>query len=282
MHARDDGPKKGRVPKGRRKKTLAALADRHTLYERAVQDPQTDAATLAKLYQSFRKKSPKSLREDFCGTATLATAWVEGNKARTAVGVDLDAPTLAWGREHNIGRTAASVARRIELLQGNVLEGKGPKADVTCALNFSYCCFKKRKDLLQYFKAARKSLRPEGLFIADVLGGSETMGPDENHHKLGEFTYRWTQEFFDPLTHEMRCTISFHFPDGSSLDPAFSYDWRLWTMPELADVCREAGFSKVHRMWEKTDKRGEGTGVFFEPKRVENQESWWTYLVAER
>ena len=40
--------------KGKAKKaSMADKADRHALYERAVQDPKTDAATLAKLYKMF-------------------------------------------------------------------------------------------------------------------------------------------------------------------------------------------------------------------------------------
>jgi len=268
--------------RAKKKKTEAERADRHALYERAVQDPATDAATLAKLYKSLRKKAPKSLREDFCGTATLSTEWVKGGKSRTAFGVDLDRPTLDWGIENNIGGLSTGAAARIQVIEGNVLDATGPHCDVTAALNFSYCCLKDRKTLVAYFRNVHRNMPEDGLFIMDVLGGSETMGEDENRHDLGEFTYRWKQHFFDPLTHEMRCSISFYFDDGSKLAPAFEYDWRLWTMPELCDALEEAGFSRVHRMWEKTDKRGNATGDFFEPKRVENQESWWTYLVAER
>jgi len=276
-------PKKAEKAKPKKAKlTQAERADRHTLYERAVQDPKTDAATIAKLYKKFRKKAPLAFREDFCGTATLSTEWVKGGKERTAFGVDLDRPTLDWGREHNLASLPESVASRIELHEGNVIDTRGPKADVIAALNFSYCCLKDRKSLLAYFKNAHANLAEDGLFFMDVLGGSETMGPDENRHKLDGFTYRWKQHFFDPRTHEMRCTISFYFSDGSKLAPAFEYDWRLWSMPELADLLEEAGFSRVRRLWEKTDKKGEGTGDFSEPKRVENQESWWTYLVGER
>lgn len=267
--------------KKKKKATMAERADRHVLYEQAVQDPKTDVATLAKLYKKIRKKPARSFREDFCGTATLSTEWVKGGSDRTAYGVDLDLPTLEWGREHNIGSLDVLDAQRIELALGNVLTARGPKADLTAALNFSYCCLKERKQLLAYFKNARRNMTKDGLFFLDVLGGTETMGPDENRHDLDGFTYRWKQHCFDPLTHELYCTIAFFFSDGSKLAPAFEYDWRLWTMPELCDVLDEAGFSRTHRLWEKTDKKGNGTGRFYEPKRVENQESWWTYLVAE-
>lgn len=265
-----------------KKKTQAELADPHALYERAVQDPKTDAAALGKLYRRVRKRAAKLMREDFCGTGSLSAAWVNGGKERSAYGVDLDRPTLDWGLENNVAPMSAGLAQRITLVEGNVLTQRGPKADIACALNFSYCCLKDRKSLVTYFKNVRKNLAKDGVFVMDVLGGSDTMGPDENRHDLGGFTYRWKQHFFDPLTHDFRCTISFFFDDGSKISPAFEYDWRLWTMPELCDALEEAGFSGTHRMWEKTDKKGNGTGEFDEPKRVENQESWWTYLIAER
>ncbi len=284
MQLTTDASTAKRDKKRRKKKrmTLAQQADRHALYERAVQDPKTDAATLAKLFRRIRKVPAQSLREDFCGTATLASAWVAGGKDRTAYGVDLDRPTLTWGLKNNVGKLSASAAKRITLTEGNVLHARGPKSDLACALNFSYCCLKDRKQLVAYFKNVRKNLGKDGLFMMDVLGGSETMGRDENLHDLGAFTYRWKQHRFDPRTHELFCSISFYFEDGSKIAPAFEYDWRLWTMPELCDALSDAGFGKVHRMWEKTDKRGEPTGEFHEPKRVENQESWWTYLIAER
>ena len=266
----------------KKKKTQAQLADRHALYERSVQDPQTDAATLGRLYKRVRKRSAKLMREDFCGTGSLSAAWVKGGKERRAYGVDLDRPTLDWGLKHNVEVLAPGASARIELVEGNVLTQRGPKADITCALNFSYCCLKDRASLVAYFKNVRKNLARGGIFVMDVLGGSETMGPDENRHDLGGFTYRWKQHFFDPLTHDFRCTISFFFDDGSKISPAFVYDWRLWTMPELCDALLEAGFSTTHRLWEKTDNKGNGTGEFDEPKRVENQASWWTYVIAER
>jgi SAM-dependent methyltransferase len=273
---------RSRKNKRRRRRTQAALADRHQLYEKAVQDPAVDCDTLARLYRRYRKKDAKVFREDFCGTGLLSTTWVKGKRDRKAIGIDLDRPTLQWGQAHHVDAAGPDVARRVKLLEANVLDGKGGKADISCALNFSYQVFKERKDLLAYFKSARRCLKPDGIFVLDVLGGTEAMGEDENLHDHGDFTYHWEQAKFDPLTHDFECHIHFEFPDGSKLPRAFSYYWRLWTVPELTDLLLEAGFSKVRKLWEKTDKKGEGTGAFYEPKEVENQESWWTYLVAER
>lgn len=267
----------------RRRNSMAAKADRHELYELSVQDPSTDAATLAGLFRRFRKREAMSLREDFCGTATLSSAWVRSKPGRTAVGVDLDQPTMDWGWTHRVEPHGPEVAKRVDLRRANVLDGVGPKVDLAAGLNFSYNVLHERRDLVAYFKAARRKLVDDGLLILDVFGGWESMSQETNRRKVPEgFIYRWEQRSFDPLTHHITCAICFEFSDGSRLEDAFTYDWRLWTCPELRDALYEAKFSKVHLMWERTDAEGEGTGRFYEPKTVENQESWWTYVVAER
>lgn len=266
-----------------RKSSQAAKADRHILYEKAVQDPVGDAADMARFFRRFRKREPKTLREDFCGTATLSTHWVKAKPGRKAVGIDLDEPTMAWGRKRHIEPAGPDVAKRVTLHKANVLDGVGSRADVVCALNFSYSCFKDRATLVEYFKVARRKCTRDGVFVLDCFGGWESMQEEENARGVDAgFTYRWEQARFDALTHETLCYIHFDFPDGSSIERAFTYDWRLWTVPELRDALLDAGFSKVHALWEKTDDDGDGTGRFFEPRFTENQESWWTYMVAER
>lgn len=261
---------------------MSAQADRHELYETAVQDPESDADTLARFYKRFRKRDAMILREDFCGTATLSTAWAKSKKGRRSIGIDLDLPTMHWGRKRHIEPAGPEVERRVRLHHANVLDGVGGKADITCALNFSYCVFQQRADLLAYFRVARRKLAADGIFALDVLGGTESMGEELMERGYDGFTYQWEQTEFCALTHHLLCHIHFVFPDGSMLRRAFTYDWRLWTVPELRDLLYEAGFSKVHLLWERTDDEGEGTGAYYEPKIVENQESWWTYIVAER
>ena len=53
-------------------------------------------------YEKRRGCPPKILREDFCGTAIVASRWVKGHPERRAIGLDLDGPTLDWAREHNL------------------------------------------------------------------------------------------------------------------------------------------------------------------------------------
>ncbi len=261
---------------------MARRANKHELYERAVQDPESEVDFVTRTFRKIRGRNALTLREDFCGTAVFSVEWAKSRRDRRAWGIDLDGPTLEWGRTQRLLPCAEDVVERVELIEGNVLDGLAPKVDVACAFNFSYWTFKTRELLRRYFEVSRAGLSPGGVFLLDVMGGLEVVTEDENERDIGGAIYRWEQARFDPLTHDFVCHIHFDFPDGSTLRRAFTYEWRLWTIPELRELLLEAGFSKVRVYWEKTDADGEGNGVFYEPKRVENDDVWWTYIAAER
>jgi SAM-dependent methyltransferase len=272
-------------------KTLANEANIHDLYQNAVQAPEADVEFFIDTYNKLRGKQALLMREDFCGTALLSVEWCKTDPARTAIGIDLDKPTLEWGQKHNIDAADGNMKERVTLIEANVLDSDATtaKADITCALNFSYNIFKTRDALREYFTAARKGLKEDGLFIIDMFGGTETMDELEEERDVDDedFTYIWDQDKFNPITHEMLCYIHFNFPDGSKLKKAFTYDWRLWTMPEVIELLKEAGFSKVRVFWEEfvdsddDDDEMEGTGNYEEVTEPENQESWVNYIVAE-
>jgi hypothetical protein len=62
---------------------------------------------------------------------------------------------------------------------------------------------------------------------------------------------------------------------------AFTYDWRLWTIPELRDAMLEAGFSDVAVFWE-TEHRGEGTGEYVRMEHGDNAYAWVAYVAGLR
>ena len=272
-------------------KTLADAANIHDLYQNAVQAPEADVEFFIDTYKKLRGKQALLMREDFCGTALLSVEWCKTDPARSAIGIDLDKPTLDWGQEHNIDAAGGDMKERVTLIEANVLDSNASKvkADITCALNFSYNIFKTRDALREYFAAAHKGLKEDGLFIIDMFGGTETMDELEEERDVDDedFTYIWDQDKFNPITHEMLCYIHFKFSDGSKLKKAFTYDWRLWTMPEVIELMKEAGFSKVRVFWEEfvdsddDDDEMEGTGNYEEVTEPENQESWVNYIVAE-
>jgi hypothetical protein len=269
--------------------SMASQADYHELYQKSVQDTDVELELMVEKYREIRGKEPLSFREDFCGTALLSVAWCQRKSKCTAQGVDLCEQTLDWGKKHNVLPAGKKVAARVELVHGNVLKVHKPKVDLTCAFNFSYSVFKTREQLRRYFKSARKGLNEEGVLMLDIFGGTEAITSTREKRKIeGEpFTFIWEQEKYNPVTNEILCHINFKFTDGSKIEPAFTYDWRLWTIPELHELLLEAGFSKVHVYWEEyqDDEDDEGylvaNGNYIEVNEVENQESWVSYMCAE-
>ncbi len=265
-----------------KKITQAQRADRYALYQRAVQDPVWEMEFIEQIYRDQRGHAPCVLREDFCGTALAACEWVRRNPRHRAVGVDLDAGVLAWARAHNVARLTPSAARRLTLMQADVLTAETPAADVLLAFNFSYWIFRERATLRRYFERVRLHLETNGLFMLDVYGGYNAFKEMRERQDFGNFTYTWDQAEYEPVSGRTTCHIHFSFPDGSRLRRAFSYHWRLWTLPELREILGEAGFRNVQVYLEGTDARsGEGNGVFRPADTAEADPAWIAYLVAE-
>ena len=273
--------KKGRTGAGKRPRFTARTADKHTLYQLAVQSPAEDVRFLRRIYRDLRGTEPLHLREDFCGTALLCAAWVRGRNERTAEGFDISRPTLEWGRAHNLS-SLGEREQRVRLHSKDVRAPSAERPDLRCAQNFSWFVFKERNDLLGYFERARRDLAPRGVFVLDIYGGPDAMEEEEEEREIEDgFTYVWDQRRYVPATGEYRAYIHFRFQDGSELSRAFSYDWRLWTLPETKDVLHDAGFTRVDSFWEGTDAAGEGgNGIFRRSEKGQNCPAWVTYLVA--
>jgi hypothetical protein len=270
------------VKKSATRTPMAERVDRHELYEAAVQDVVEETSFMARVFRELRGREPLGLREDFCGTASAACQWVRGGEERFAIGVDFDADVLAWGREHRVSRLSSAEQQRLKLLNEDVLTVHTGQVDIAAAFNFSYWTFRSRQQLGSYFASVRAALADDGLMFLDAFGGSESyvMGKEKTRHK--NFTYVWEQAEFDPMTAECVCHIHFRFPDGSRLKNAFSYAWRMWTLPEILELLEEAGFSRVRTYWETEDEDGEGTGEYAEASRGLNDPAWIVYIVAEK
>ncbi|HLU39470.1 MAG TPA: class I SAM-dependent methyltransferase [Planctomycetota bacterium] len=272
---------KSQAGRRRRAPLTAKTADKFDLYTRAVQAPDEDAAFMARYFTKLTGRQARLFREDFCGTAALACAFVKRHPENRAVGVDLDGPTLDWGRKHHVAALTEDQQRRIQLIQANVLDVRRPKVDALCALNFSYFIFSTRDELRAYFRNCRRSLVSDGVLFLDLWGGSETQNEQVDRRRCGGFTYLWDQWKFDPLTYRSTCRIHFEFKDGSKMRNAFVYEWRLWTPPELTELLDEAGFSSHHFLWEGTDRKtGAGNGVYRRTTRGTADRAWIAYLIA--
>jgi SAM-dependent methyltransferase len=273
--------KRARKAEGRSRKTEARQADRYTLYEESVQDPDADVELMGRIFRNHFGRPPRLLREDFCGTALLARRWVEKHRENRAWGIDLDPEPLAWGREHNVAALTPEQASRVKLIEGDVRDIGHERVDVTVGFNFSYFLFKTRPELRHYFEAARATLKDEGMLVLDAYGGADAQRTQEEERSVKRYRYVWDQNTFDPISHRAVNHIHFEFRDGSRIRRAFSYEWRLWTLPEIRELLVEAGFSVVEIYWENTDREtDEGNGVFTRRDKALDDPAWIAYIAA--
>ena len=180
---------------------------------------------------------------------------------------------------------------RVHLVEGNVLDQETPACDMTVAFNFSYWIFKTREQLGAYFSKVYAGLKPDGLLVLDMFGGTtagdtceeERIIEDKTDWKNDEippFSYIWEQAWFNAVTHEMRCYIHFEFPDQTRIERAFRYEWRLWSIPEIVELLREAGFSDTEVHTHGWTKDGESDDRYQPVTHFDNEDAWLGYIVG--
>ncbi len=266
-----------------RRKTQALQADRHELYQASVQDTEAEIDFVESTWSELRDRPAELLREDFCGTANTACEWVRRDPLHFAIGIDLDPEVLEWGHLHNLESLDDDQYARIRLLQTDVARCTTEAADIVLAMNFSYYLFMTRAEMLRYFRNVRDGLVGDGLFILDAYGGYDAPREIEEERECDGFTYIWEQASFNPIDGAMTCHIHFAFPDKSRMDRAFTYCWRLWTLPEIRELLDEAGFRDVTVYWEGTDEEtNEGNGIYTPAEVGDADPGWICYIVAQR
>jgi cyclopropane fatty-acyl-phospholipid synthase-like methyltransferase len=254
------------------------------LYEAAVQNPDAELDFVTRTFKKLRGRPLLAIREDFCGTGFTSATWVARNAEHTAHGLDLDQPTIDWGLKHHIGKLTDEQRSRVHLHNCNVLTPleESQDVDAVLAMNFSYWIFKTREELRKYFAIVRESMKKDGVFFLDHYGGWESQRHQTDRKRCTGFTYLWEQHKFNPVTFDAECRIHFEFRDGTKMNNAFKYEWRMWQLPEIQELLKEAGFRKVGVYWEGDDNKGGGNGIFRETKNPAVCPVSLSYIVAER
>ncbi len=283
MAAKRSGRKGGgKTAKRKNLPKMADLADRHELYEASVQSIAHEVEFLDAAFTELTGRKALTLREDFCGTAAAACEWVRSGRRREAIAVDIDPHVLSWGRDRHVAALKPKQRARVRLVEGDVRTAETGIVDLAVAFNFSWWTFKTRPELLGYFRAVYESLAADGVFVLDIYGGSDAYVEQEEETDYGLFTYVWDQHGFDPVSARYICHIHFRFPDGSELPRAYSYDWRLWTLPELRELLAEAGFARSVVYWQGEDEDNEPNGEFAIVERGEADPAWIAYVAAAK
>ena len=260
--------------------SMAETADRHVLYEAAVQCVEAEIDFVDQEFQNLRGRRARTLREDFCGTASTSCEWVRRHADNSATGVDLDSEVLQWGTENRVANLAPAARERITLIEGDVMRVETALQDIVLAMNFSYFSFKERAQLRSYFRRTLGALIDDGVFFLDCYGGYDAFRELNEHTEHKGFTYVWDQAFYNPVNGHTINHIHFRFDDGSRMKKAFSYDWRLWTLPEIREILMEAGFSRNTVYWQGWDEDEEEGSDEFEPVETADADAGWICYIA--
>lgn len=270
------------------------------LYRHAVQDPYADLALLLRIHAHDRGKhapAPTLLREDFAGTCAIAAAFVASDPHRQAVAIDRDASVLRWAWK-NVRREIGPRAADLHLVRADVRKVTAPRhvprVDILVSMNFGMLYFHQRGEFLTYLRRARQALRPHGVLVFDVYGGPGAMQRSVQTRRvtkvpeagLPAVKYIWEQRRFDALTNRTDCRIHFQFNQDSRrhhVRNVFTYDWRLWTLPELIELLDEAGFAKTEVWCDKIDpRRGIADGRFRPVKSLPDRHDFVACVVGRR
>lgn len=167
-----------------------------------------------------------------------------------------------------------------------------PARDIVCAFNYSCCCLHQRGELVLYFKHVLDVLSKNGgIFVMDLYGGTSSECKLRLQRRFPNFTYYWEQAEFDIIQRKTRISLHFHLQKQQrKLRHAFSYSWRLWSLPEIKDCLEEAGFHSVHfwiRQMPNTEENRstEGFGIgrdvkYEEVASFQQQDAWNAYIVG--
>jgi SAM-dependent methyltransferase len=266
----------------------AKNADAYELYTHAVQGPDHEIDFVTEQFKKLTGRPLRNLREDFSGAGASSAEFVKRHADNHAHALDISKSALAWGKKNTWGKLDAAGQQRLRLLERNVLSpGDAVNVDAILAMNFSYWIFDTRPALINYFKVVHKSLKSDGVFFADVYGGYESTKEMEERRRISVgkgrwFKYVWDQATFDPITNIAKCKIHFEFEKGPPMRNAFTYQWRVWTIPELRDMLAEAGFKQSLVYLEGDDGKGGGDGIFKPREKGDPDACFIGYLVATK
>ena len=182
--------------------------DRWTLYEHCVQSPRDACDLLLRAHGG----APRRLLEDFAGSAAIAREWTR--RGGTAVALDLDGEALGRASDE-VSAVRADAMERAPFAEGSF--------DVVHAGNFSLGYLRERATLLAYLRERRRLLAGGGVRVVST----------------------WEHRRADPVTALVENVLHFRVERDGELvarhPDAFTYRWRLWSLPELRDLALEAG-----------------------------------------
>ncbi|MCO6431457.1 MAG: hypothetical protein J5J00_11400 [Deltaproteobacteria bacterium] len=258
---------------------------KYKLYTEAVQAPGDSVEVIDSIFGFTFPHKAHALREDFCGTFRVGCSWIKSDPARSALGVDLGQEPLRFAKKNIASVLTPEERKRAAVYRQDVRVPTIPRVDVIAAENFSFYIFKRRAELVSYFRSAYSSLNKKGLLTLDMVGGRGFIDtPNDSRRTLkvkdtglpSSAVYRWRQRRFNAVTNEAMYYIDFQI-NGHWYNEVFSYDWRVWSIAEVTEALKEAGFDDVVIYWD--EERGKES-VIKPVTRIASHWETWMCVVA--
>ena len=79
-------------------KLTAKTANKYDLYEQSVQNVDFEVEFISKTFKKYNKSECTTLREDFCASAKISSAWVKSNPKTISYAIDLDDDILRFAK----------------------------------------------------------------------------------------------------------------------------------------------------------------------------------------
>ena len=137
-------------------------------------------------------------------------------------------------------------SKRFSYVQGDVLDVALPPAHIVAALNASFCVFKKRQQFKNYLQKCFDSFDEKGMMALEIYCGADSQNIGCDEIEIGGHAAIWEQAQYDPITSHCLNYIHFRLQDGTRIEKAFEYDWRLWSPAECVDLLEEVGFTDIY------------------------------------
>lgn len=259
------------------------LIQKYQFYENSTQTPGAHFDLYQDMCKTHLGKAGRIMREDFSGTFLISSEWVKDHPENKSIALDIDPEPLRYGMKFHYEKLTPEQKSRLKVFRKSVMTTTAPKADLSLAGNFSFFIFKEWNQLVRYFKAVYSSLAENGILILEMAGGPgmiEKIKERRRHRKNGQhwYTYIWDQRSYDPITANGHYSIHFILPNGKKFENVFTYDWRMWTIPEVKKALAEAGFNESHVYWDVEDHSH--LEQYKRVKTIENEHVWLNYLVG--
>jgi hypothetical protein len=129
--------------------------------------------------------------------------------------------------------------------------------------------------------------------VLDLYGGTEAIDTKLEPRRVAAstaadgtripaFDYIWDQAHYNVIDHHVINHIHFKLPGIGKINKAFTYDWRLWTLPEVQELLRDAGFRSAEVYLHGWTPAGESDEIYRRRTVYANTLGWVAYLVGQR